>query len=242
MRRADIVNAIKERVSCRAFADFMGLRLDPKGFTVCPFHGDNDPSLKIYDGNRGWTCFGCHKGGDVINLAKEWYGLGFGETLAAIDRDFKLGLTDQSPEARVQRDRWAAEHMRKDTIAERRAKREQLRREKEYWDAVDVWRWWKDMERILWSCARTKPDALMWVIGKRADAENRMEALDFKPDPYGLKEQALRAEYAAFKASRESEYGGRGVSILSYDNWARCRLTDLETPIPYNYYGKGAGT
>ena len=41
--------------------------------TRCPFHGDTDPSLAIYD--NGYYCFGCHKSGKLeqwmIDLAHE---------------------------------------------------------------------------------------------------------------------------------------------------------------------------
>jgi len=42
-------------------------------WACCPFHGEKTPSLKFYEGDRGWTCFGCHKGGDAIKLYEEMY-------------------------------------------------------------------------------------------------------------------------------------------------------------------------
>ena len=46
------------------------------GFIVCPLHNDTDPSLKVYDdAERGWFCFGCERGGTIIDLAGALAGL-----------------------------------------------------------------------------------------------------------------------------------------------------------------------
>lgn len=40
----------------------------------CPFHNDNNPSFNI-DLERGlWFCFGCHKGGNIYQLVKDFFG------------------------------------------------------------------------------------------------------------------------------------------------------------------------
>ena len=68
-----IVDIVKESVSCKDFAEHIGLSVNRSGFCCCPFHGEKTPSLKIYSDGRGWYCFGCHQGGDVINMAKLYY-------------------------------------------------------------------------------------------------------------------------------------------------------------------------
>jgi hypothetical protein len=53
-----------------------GLELNRFGFIVCPLHADTDPSLKVYDdAERGWFCFGCERGGTIIDLAGALAGL-----------------------------------------------------------------------------------------------------------------------------------------------------------------------
>lgn len=89
----DLAEAIKERVSCLEFARFIGLNPDKAGFVRCPFHNEKTASLKIFNGqSRGWYCFGCGTGGDVISLASKYYGLGFRDTLKRLNDDFNLGL------------------------------------------------------------------------------------------------------------------------------------------------------
>ena len=62
------------------------------GFIVCPFHGDKDASLKIYKGTGGWHCFGCGKGGSVIDFVMEHEGCDFRTAVEAIDHALGLRL------------------------------------------------------------------------------------------------------------------------------------------------------
>jgi hypothetical protein len=42
----------------------------------CPFHADRTPSLHVYDEpERGWMCFGCHRGGTVYDFAALLWGM-----------------------------------------------------------------------------------------------------------------------------------------------------------------------
>lgn len=69
----DLVSLIEETV-----------RLERRGQTWkghCPFHEDKDPSLVVYGNARGWYCFGCHRGGSVIDWIMCSEGVGFGEAL-----------------------------------------------------------------------------------------------------------------------------------------------------------------
>ena len=43
------------------------------GKIQCPFHDDNTPSLHVYD--DGWYCFGCERGGTIIDFGAELYGI-----------------------------------------------------------------------------------------------------------------------------------------------------------------------
>ena len=35
---------------------------------LCPFHEDRHPSFHVYTDTNSWHCFGCDKGGSVIDL------------------------------------------------------------------------------------------------------------------------------------------------------------------------------
>ncbi len=51
------------------------------GQAVCPFHGDSDPSMKLYPNNTV-HCFSCHKSWDTIQFVRELYNLDFKGAIA----------------------------------------------------------------------------------------------------------------------------------------------------------------
>lgn len=63
-----------------------------RDFVNCPFHAENTASMKIYPGNKGYYCFGCHEGGDVINFVRKMFNLSFTQAIIRLDNDFNLGL------------------------------------------------------------------------------------------------------------------------------------------------------
>ena len=71
-----------------------GFESNRAGFMRCPFHrGDHTASLKIYPGSGGWHCFGCGKGGSVIDFVMELFGLSFRQAVLRLNMDFGLGLS-----------------------------------------------------------------------------------------------------------------------------------------------------
>ena len=69
------------------------------GFMVCPFHGDHDASLKVYPDTGGWHCFGCERGGSVIDFVMEHENCNFRTAVAAIDNALHMGLLDPYEDA-----------------------------------------------------------------------------------------------------------------------------------------------
>lgn len=117
----DLPAQIKEAVPIPALLEREGLRPNRQGFLRCPFHdGDQTPSLKIYPGGRGWYCFGCHQGGDVISLAMALYGTGYRGAVNRLNRDFGLGLGRRQREyQRTQANMAAYERRRRTEAAEK---------------------------------------------------------------------------------------------------------------------------
>jgi len=48
---------------------------------LCPFHNEKIPSFFVYPETNSCWCFGCQKGGNVINFAREIYGYSFKEAV-----------------------------------------------------------------------------------------------------------------------------------------------------------------
>ena len=84
---------IRDSVTMEQVIALYGYRTK-RGFMVCPFHGDRDASLKVYPGSGGWHCFGCGKGGSVVDFVMEHEGCDFRTAVVAIDRAMHLGLMD----------------------------------------------------------------------------------------------------------------------------------------------------
>lgn len=92
MKHIDFASEIVRMVPMRQAAERAGLTVNRSGFASCPFHGETKPSLKIYDGTRGFCCFGCGKSGDVIRFVMDFYGLRFYDACKKLNDDFRLGL------------------------------------------------------------------------------------------------------------------------------------------------------
>lgn len=66
----DILEIIKDEKYITRFREFEPGR--EKSKCKCPFHtGDNTPSFYIYHKTNSFFCFGCRRGGNVINLIQE---------------------------------------------------------------------------------------------------------------------------------------------------------------------------
>jgi len=85
--------AIRDTVDMESVLHLYGYQ--PKyGFLCCPFHGEKEPSLKIYPKTGGWHCFGCGRGGSVIDFVMEHENCSFPTAVRAIDKALNLRLMD----------------------------------------------------------------------------------------------------------------------------------------------------
>ena len=139
MSRADIADKageIKRLVPMTQAAPFYGVEVGPDGFCRCPFHGEKTASMKVYDGERGWHCFGCHEGGSVIDFVMKLLGLPFVDAEKRLSDDFHLDLftDDKNPQAR-QRAAQAARQRKKELEDRDRRHREVWQR---YSDALEA--------------------------------------------------------------------------------------------------------
>lgn len=96
---------IKRMVGMRQAAEFYGFPVDRQGRCICPFHRDRHPSLKIYPHNRGYYCFSCGAGGDVITFAGKLYGLDNESAARKLIEDFRLPIHTEGLSYREKRER-----------------------------------------------------------------------------------------------------------------------------------------
>lgn len=127
---------IEQAVSMRKAAEFYGFHPNRGGYISCPFHSEKTASLKIYDredGHGGWYCFGCHRGGGVIQFVMQLFDLNYRQAVLRINQDFSLNITSQ---------RLARSEVSKAVKRAREEKRMRLQRDEE----------WRYMIRELWYC------------------------------------------------------------------------------------------
>lgn len=86
-----IAEQIKQTVTMKKVAEFYGFKLT-NGKMCCPFHSDKTPSFKVYPNDRGWYCFGCGQGGDVISFTQRLFELDFMGACKKLNDDFSLGM------------------------------------------------------------------------------------------------------------------------------------------------------
>ena len=61
-------------------------------FGLCPFHNEKTPSFSVAPDKQIYHCFGCKKGGSVINFIMEIEGLSFPEAVAFLAKRANLPL------------------------------------------------------------------------------------------------------------------------------------------------------
>ena len=93
--RVDVFGEIVRRVPAVEAARLYGVAVDRRGLALCPFHAEDTPSFRFYPGDRGFYCFGCGAGGDVLTFTERLLGLSPIEAARRLDADFRLGLFDE---------------------------------------------------------------------------------------------------------------------------------------------------
>ncbi len=63
-------------------------------FGLCPFHGEKTASFSVTPDKGMYYCFGCHKGGNVINFQMEIEGLSYPDAVRALARRAGMEVPD----------------------------------------------------------------------------------------------------------------------------------------------------
>ena len=133
---------LRDAISVRDLCGRLGIKVNRSGFARCPFHaGDRTASLKVYPNERGWYCFGCHAGGDVIRFAEFYWQQDYKTAVRTLAGEFGLassgGLTDSQRRAIAQR-----------RLAESVKKARAKQAEDAYWAAFDWYLLLDDLLRL----------------------------------------------------------------------------------------------
>ncbi len=93
---ADIVAVVGEHLTLRKTGrNYVGL---------CPFHGEKTPSFSVSREKGTYYCFGCKRGGDVIDFVMEMERVAFADAVERLADRFGVRLPPASPQARRRKD------------------------------------------------------------------------------------------------------------------------------------------
>lgn len=139
-------DVIKSRISMIDICKTYGFNIQRGNFICCPFHNEKTPSLKLYDGNRGFYCFGCGEHGSVIDFVMRYFGLDFKSAISKLNDDFCLGLPiGQRIDRRKQLEMERLAFQRRQKAKQEEAERNQI--DDAYWAAFDEWKRLDDNKR-----------------------------------------------------------------------------------------------
>lgn len=184
---------IRDRVTMPMLLDALGQKPDRNGFLLCPFHRDGDKSLKVYGGKKGWYCYGCHKGGTVIDFAMEWYGADFRSAIKEINDLMGLGL--EFGKSLTDRERREMQEKRQRIWQEEARLKSALEKAQEAEEAASA----RYLGALTMRDEHRPKNASSCVSGLFT------VALDLIPR---LREEWERSEYALYKARKEVENFG----------------------------------
>lgn len=159
MNYREIADSIKKSVTMPQAVEYYGFTPNRAGYIHCPFHsGDNQGSLKVYDGQGGFCCFGCGAKGSVIDFVMKLNSISFLAACERLNDDFNLGIPFGRKMTRRERE------SRKDAILEIRKQKRSIAKQKaaverKYWTAFDLW-CVADLIRIRYSPERTNGEIL----------------------------------------------------------------------------------
>ena len=142
----ECTDIIKSQINMIDICKTYGFNIQRGNFICCPFHNEKTPSLKLYDGNRGFYCFGCGEHGSVIDFVMRYFNIDFPKAISKLNDDFKLGLPiGKKIDRRTQLEINKAAFERKRKIESEKKLQEQI--ENDYWTAFDEWKRLDDNRR-----------------------------------------------------------------------------------------------
>ena len=132
MKQSDMVaDVIRNSVSALDAGRALGLSPDRYGRCACPIHNGSDRNMRLFTGDKGYFCFVCHSGGDVIDLVQRTMQCGFTEAVKWLSDAFNLNVSIHKPVS--------AETLRRAENAARRRKEMAAREAEMARDELDLW-------------------------------------------------------------------------------------------------------
>lgn len=94
------LEALKAAHPLREVAASYGLQFSRSGtryVALCPFHAEEHASFTVFPSSQRWWCFGCRRGGDVIELVRLLDGISFREALERLGGNLTPAASQRIP-------------------------------------------------------------------------------------------------------------------------------------------------
>ena len=164
---------IRRILTAQQVAEFYGFQVGRSGFMKCPFHqGDHTASLKLYDGDGGWHCFGCGAHGSVIDFVMRLFDLNFRQAILRINADFQLGLTENKPDRAV----WSAA-----LEARREEQRRTVQAETNFRSMTREFHYWKEIQDVF---QPTRQEYVVFYHPLYVEAVKRLPYIEYWLDDF----------------------------------------------------------
>lgn len=98
----ELVERVKREISLPRVVEASGVALSRRGkewVGVCPLHEESEASLFVNPGKGSWHCFGCDKGGSVIDWRMQTAKLTFREAVESLAAEFLAGESGEAAAA-----------------------------------------------------------------------------------------------------------------------------------------------
>lgn len=179
---------IKRAVSMVNVCHQYGIAVNAAGFALCPFHSDSKPSMKVYDGSRGYHCYVCDAGSSVIDFVMGYFNIGYNDAIIKINDDFRLNLPIGSrQDSEKQKEIEAEARKRREEAARIACKRQEAA--DEYHNTLDAY---IALERIIMSL---KPVNENEITTAYADAVKNIDYASYCVDIAEAKLYEVQHEY-----------------------------------------------
>ena len=88
---SELFRRVKAAVTALQAAERYGLKVNHPGLACCPFHDDENPSMKL---DARYYCFGCGATGDAVDLTARLLGLTAKDAALRLAADFGIEVSE----------------------------------------------------------------------------------------------------------------------------------------------------
>jgi transcriptional regulator with XRE-family HTH domain len=116
-RRSPFVQSVLDQIPIEdEIGKDVQLRHSSKKFVgLCPFHNDNHPSFEVYPHTQSWFCYGCQKGGSLIDYVMYRDGLTPAESIRRLCETYNIPQPSWTEKEKAE---WEETKKEKELIAE----------------------------------------------------------------------------------------------------------------------------